>query len=285
MNENARFDLRWLFEDKPVEPGVSPADYDGFEVAVNGERIYGQALWPDGSFAAPRPTALLLHGYPGTGRNDDLAQALRRCGCAVVVPHARGAWGSEGTYSFAHIVEDAIAVAQEVRSGELGKKLHADPGSIFLIGHSMGGWATLNAACALPWLRGLVLLAPYDLTYHIVRNEPEKLRELLSCGLIMHTDGEEALFAEAVSLKDRSFASCFEAVKNMDVCGVYGSLDTVAPFAMSEPLWQLLDACTVPAVRRRVDYPTVHGLDSHRVAMTRFVAEFLADSLKTRPVV
>ena len=71
----------------------------------------------------------------------------------------------------------------------------------------------------------------------------------------------------------------------MDVCGVYGSLDTVAPFAMSEQLWQQLDACTVPAVRRRVDYPTVHGLDSHRVAMTRFVAEFLADSLKTRPVV
>ena len=197
MNENARFDLRWLFEDKPVEPGVSPADYDGFEVAVNGERIYGQALWPDGSFAAPRPTVLLLHGYPGTGRNDDLAQALRRCGCSVVVPHARGAWGSEGTYSFAHIVEDAIAVAQEVRSGELGKKLHADPGSIFLIGHSMGGWASLNAARSLPWLRGLVLLAPYDLTYHIVRNEPEKLRELLSCGLIMHTDGEEALFSEA----------------------------------------------------------------------------------------
>ena len=285
MNENARFDPCWLFEDKPAAPGVSPAEYDGFEVSVNGEKIYGQALWPDGSFAAPRPTCVLLHGYPGTGRNDDLAQALRRCGCVVLVPHARGAWGSEGTYSFAHIVEDAIAVAEEAHSGTLGKKLNVDPDSIFLIGHSMGGWASLNAARSLPWLCGLVLLAPYDLTYHIVHGEPEKLRELLPCGLIMKTAGEDALFAEAVSLKERSFAAAFDAVKDMNVCGIYGSLDTVAPFAMSAPLWELLDARAMNAVQRRVEYPTVHGLDSHRVALTRFVADFLADSLKVKTVV
>ncbi|MBP5212404.1 MAG: alpha/beta fold hydrolase [Pyramidobacter sp.] len=277
---NERFDLSWLFEDKPVEPGVSPADYDGFEVVVDNARIYGQALWPDGCFAAPRPTCVLLHGYPGTGRNDDLAQALRRCGCAVIVPHARGAWGSEGTYSFAHIVEDAIAVAREVRSGELGKKLNADADAVFLIGHSMGGWASLNAARSLPWLRGLVLLAPYDLSWHITGGTPQELRSLLTSGLIMNTGGEEALFAEAVRLKDRSFAAAFDAVKDMNVCGVYGTLDPVAPFAMSAALWALLDAHSTRAVQRRVEYPTAHGLDSHRIAMTRFVAGFIADSLK-----
>ena len=42
MNENVRFDPRWLFEDKPAAPGVSPADYDGFEVSVNGEKIVSE---------------------------------------------------------------------------------------------------------------------------------------------------------------------------------------------------------------------------------------------------
>ena len=60
------------------------------------------------------------------------------------------------------------------------------------------------------------------------------------------------------------------------------AFDTKAYFVSGDFTRQLLDACTVPAVRRRVDYPTVHGLDSHRVAMTRFVAEFLADSLKVK---
>ena len=54
---------------------------------------------------------------------------------------------------------------------------------------------------------------------------------------------------------------------------------------MSAPLWALLEAHATNAVQRRVEYPTVHGLDSHRVAMTRFVADFIADSLKARPVV
>ena len=79
--------------------------------------------------------------------------------------------------------------------------------------------------------------------------------------------------------------AAFDAVKDMNVCGIYGSLDTVAPFAISAPLWELLDARAMNAVQRRVEYPTVHGLDSHRVALTRFVADFLADSLKVKTVV
>jgi len=40
--------------------------------------------------AGPHPTMLLLHGYPGTERNLDSAQALRRAGYSALYVDYRG---------------------------------------------------------------------------------------------------------------------------------------------------------------------------------------------------
>ncbi|MBP5212482.1 MAG: alpha/beta fold hydrolase [Pyramidobacter sp.] len=283
MNEKAnapRIDLRWLAEDKPRPADVAPASLDSLCVSVGGSNLYGAVMLPDGTYPAPRPCAIMIHGYPGTSRNDDLAQALRRCGVCVAVPHLRGAWGSEGEYSFEHIVEDTAALANEFRDGELGRRMNVDPSAVFLIGHSMGGWASLNAARALPWLRGLVLLAPYDLTYYPQRDDEAALKELLVEGTIMRMPGVEALFAEAYALRDRSFAAAADDVKDLDLAVVCGTADPVAPWAMSEPLWNALGNIPSQAVRRKMIFDDDHSFSAHRIALARFIAQFFADVLK-----
>lgn len=147
---NRRLQLEYLFKDRPYDPNVSPADYDMLCAESGGARIYGEILWPDGGFAEPRPCVLLSHGYPGVARNDDLAFALRRIGCVVVVLHHRGAWGSEGQYLVSHCVEDVIRVYEQIRSPAFCQQYCVDPNAIFLAGHSMGGNSVLQAARRAP---------------------------------------------------------------------------------------------------------------------------------------
>jgi acetyl esterase/lipase len=42
------------------------------------------------------PTVLLLHGFPGTELNLDLARVLQRAGWNVLAIHYRGVWGGTG---------------------------------------------------------------------------------------------------------------------------------------------------------------------------------------------
>ena len=48
-----RIQLDYLFEDRPT-PEAAPADYDALDVVSGGSHIYGQIMWPDGGYAAPR---------------------------------------------------------------------------------------------------------------------------------------------------------------------------------------------------------------------------------------
>ncbi len=90
--------------------------------------------------AGPHPVVILLHGFPGNEKNLDLAQAIRRDGWDVVYFDYRGSWGSPGDFSFTHSIEDTEAAVAYLRDAANTKKLRADPGSIVLIGHSMGGF-------------------------------------------------------------------------------------------------------------------------------------------------
>lgn len=95
--------------------------------------------------AAPHPTVLLLHGFPGNEQNLDLAQAMRRAGWNVLTLHYRGSWGTPGTFSFAHVLEDADAALAWLRS-PAGQAAGVDGSHIVVVGHSMGGMATAYEA-------------------------------------------------------------------------------------------------------------------------------------------
>ena len=77
-NVKKRLRLEYLGKDKPNEPGVEAAGADALDIISEGSHLYGSVLIPDGSYEALRPCVILIHGFPGTARNDDLAQALRR---------------------------------------------------------------------------------------------------------------------------------------------------------------------------------------------------------------
>jgi pimeloyl-ACP methyl ester carboxylesterase len=98
------------------------------------------------------PKVLLLHGFPGTELNFDLAHSLRRAGFLVVVPHYRGSWGMGGTYSWTHVLEDAHACAAWMRSPAF-TAAHGDGELHAVIGHSLGGFAALQAGVAVPTAR------------------------------------------------------------------------------------------------------------------------------------
>jgi pimeloyl-ACP methyl ester carboxylesterase len=103
----------------------------------NGKRMSGFIYLTAGE--GPHPTVLLLHGYPGNEKNLDVAQALRSNGWNVLFFHYRGAWGSEGEFSFLNAEEDVQVVLSYMNDKENASKLRIDHNLISIVGHSMGG--------------------------------------------------------------------------------------------------------------------------------------------------
>lgn len=124
-----------------------------------GDRLNGQLYLADG--AGPHPAVVLLHGFPGNEKNMDLAQVLRRDGFNVLTFHYRGAWGSAGTYTFTHVIEDVAAATDFLRAN--AGEYRTDPDKLILIGHSMGGFAALQGAARDPRIACTAGIAPADL--------------------------------------------------------------------------------------------------------------------------
>jgi pimeloyl-ACP methyl ester carboxylesterase len=133
------------------------------------------------------PTVILLHGFPGNEQNIDLAQSIRRAGWNVLYFHYRGAWGSQGDFSFANATQDTWAAIRFVQDPENVQRYNIDPRHVVLVGHSMGGFMAAAAAKSTdlysvattrmtdshpvgynndvlsPSIAGVVLLSPWDL--------------------------------------------------------------------------------------------------------------------------
>ena len=137
----------------------------------DGATIYGQILVPAPKFGAARPCAIFCHGFAGFTRWDDVAHELCRAGIVVIIPHHRGAWGSEGEYTVTGCIRDAENLAAWAMSAETAAKYGIDPTAVWLVGHSMGGNTAVNAAARLPGLKGVVLIAPCDIGFMAGRME------------------------------------------------------------------------------------------------------------------
>jgi len=147
----------------PAAPQVDPEAPPGLvetSFLSGAQRLYASVYLANG--AGPHPAVVLLHGFPGHERNLDLAQALRADGFNVLFFHYRGAWGSEGTFSLSHMIEDVAAATGYLRSD--AARLRTDPSRILLVGHSMGGFAALEGAANDPGVRCVAGLAPADMS-------------------------------------------------------------------------------------------------------------------------
>lgn len=130
-------------------------------VPSRGEQLLGVFYLAAG--AAPHPTLVLMHGFPGFEQNLDLAQAIRRAGWNVLAVHYRGSWGTKGTFSYAHSMEDADSEVAFVREPANVAKYHIDPNKIVLLGHSMGGFMVSSAAAHDPKVAGVVMISAWNI--------------------------------------------------------------------------------------------------------------------------
>ena len=90
---------------------------------------------------APGPAVLMLHGFPGVLKNEDMAAELCRRGMTVLMPYYGGCWGSPGSFSVRGSFDDARAgLALLSRYGRV------DARRVGLLGYSFGGWAALRLA-------------------------------------------------------------------------------------------------------------------------------------------
>ncbi len=150
-----------VLADPPQVDLKFPATNAPIAFESNGARVFGLMLIAPG--ASPHPTILLLHGIPGNERNFDLAQVLRRAGWNTAVFHYRGSWGSHGTYSFTHVLEDTRAALAYLRSDDAREKLRVDPNKIVVVGHSLGAFAALTTTANDPQIRAAASIALFDI--------------------------------------------------------------------------------------------------------------------------
>lgn len=159
--------------DQSYPPSLVELNFDSY-----GKRLNGILYQANGQ--GPHPTVVLLHGYPGNEKNLDLAQEVRRKGYNVLFFHYRGAWGSGGDFSFTHVVEDVNSATAFLRNQ--ADKYRVDANRIYLVGHSMGGFAALQGAARDSEIKCVAGLASADVgtLAKIVESDPAAAKSFAS---------------------------------------------------------------------------------------------------------
>ena len=279
----ARLKTDNLFRDDSVQTSKTVSDYDALVFKSEGSEIYGQILIPDRAFGGGRPCVLMFHGFAGFGRFDDVGQALCRAGCVVIIPHHRGAWGSQVMYSVSSCVQDAVGLVRYVKSPEFLQKYHIDPDAVFLIGHSMGGNTVLNAAAEVSGVRGIVMLAPCDIGTMFRQTPKDKMKNfMVENGLeVLRTDGFEAVYADLGRHAEQyAFPNAAKKLKNVRLFLVTGEWDTCISNDLLKVFYnaarrnKTLPSCSFKS------YPARHGLMGVRTELSKDIADFIVSSLE-----
>lgn len=275
-----KLDSNKLFYDYAYA-GMSQPYSTELDMEVNGSRISGEIYAPGGYYEAPHPAVILCHGFPGTCNNDDLCQAWRRMGCVVIRLNHRGAWSSQGIYSFTNCIEDACAVAEYARGNH---ELQIDPERIFLVGHSMGGNTVLNATCRLPWLKGTIMLAPFDVSAVFRTHMEQSFKDMIHLeSRVLHLNSEEELYQNAVDHQEEmSFCSHAEELKDRNLLLIGGSEDDIAPGSeMIDPLLNLLNPQLSNHIPVQGMYlPDSHPFDCCRMELARITGAWIEKQAK-----
>jgi uncharacterized protein len=137
----------------------SPAGF--IELAIPSGNSIMQGFIYKANGAQKHPTLLLLHGFPGNERNLDLAQVVRAHGWNVIYFNYRGAWASQGKFSFKNCVEDVGNVVEFCKKYQ--DSLQIDTSNIVLFGHSMGGWVCLKALQQLTGIKKGFALSTWNI--------------------------------------------------------------------------------------------------------------------------
>ena len=250
---------------------------------VDGSAIYGQILVPSSRFGSDRPCVIILHGFAGFTRWDDVAQDLCAAGVVVIIPHHRGAWGSEGEYSVSGCVRDAEALAKWAAGPEFSEKYGTDTNAVFLSGHSMGGNSAVNAAKRCPFVRGLVLIAPCDIGFMASEMTKEEMLKFLNnegLQVLKHKSDEAVVDDIYANAEDMRFTQAAKALENKSVFLATGEYDKVVPAAPLEEFWKALPR--TGARRLKKCYRTTHSLMGVRRQLAEDIFTFIKNDTRKK---
>lgn len=223
--------------------------------------------------AGAHPTVLLLHGFPGTELNLDLARAIQRAGWNVMAIHYRGVWGAPGQFALGNTIEDARAALIWLR--EPDRKSQVDTSRIVVLGHSMGGFDTVmigdDAGVA-----GFVTISAWDAGAEAARLNTPAART-----------AAETEFAGDLSFTNMTFVSMAdEIVANAEAWDwtrnaaemagrpllVIDSNDSLAPNGDAVVAAVIGSGGPTPM---RLTFETDHSYNDHRIALASAVVAWL----------
>lgn len=247
-------------------PGAkSPTFNQELVLESRGSKIMGVFLAAEGR--SPHGTVILLHGFPGYEQNMDLAQSLRRDGWNVVAMHYRGAWGSQGDFSFTHCMEDVSTILAFLQSPASVAKFHINSHRIVVVGHSMGGFMTVAALAQHPELAGGVVITegnPARETEDFAHAEPADLAPLAGTSA-------KALEQEGKAhVRDWSFEAFAARITPRPVLD-FSANDGLK--ASNDALVATLKKAGDPVTQIQMD--TDHSFSNHRIALQIAVLRWL----------
>ena len=254
---------------------------DALALDSEGSTIYGQVLVPSSKFKGPRPCAIICHGFAGFTRWDDVAHDLCRAGIVVVIPHHRGAWGSEGEYTISGCIRDAENLAAWAISQETSSRYGIDPESVYLVGHSMGGNSVINAAAHDIRICGVAMIAPCDIGYMAGQMTKKELTAfLVGEGMhVLHRKSDEAVVDDILANANvMRFANATKSVGGRKVFLATGDYDSVVPSEPLDAFWSQLP--NDPKLHVRMRYRADHSMMGVRRALAKALAEFLLKRCK-----
>lgn len=254
--------------DDTAPPAIRELSFDS-----HGKRLNGLIYLANGP--GPHPTVVLLHGYPGNEKNLDLAQSLRRVGYNVLFFHYRGAWGSEGEFSFQNVIDDVASSLDFLRDN--AEAYRVDVEKLILIGHSMGGFAALHGAANDPDVKCVAGIAPADLA-----RIPDIGKEAAS-GFALYSDtlqmlngwtGEKAIKELTEKKENLLLSPLGEKFSGKSVLLIAADKDTSVPPAMVTALataYQANDKTALKSINLSGD----HSFSWSRYALTDAILDWI----------
>jgi len=266
--------------DKEYPPTMMPITFNS-----DGDLLIGVLLLANGQ--GPHPTIVLLHGFPGNERNFDLAQIFRRIGWNVMVFHYRGAWGSRGSFSFQNVVADVSAALNYIRREEVCKLYRINPDKIALIGHSMGGCATLLNAPRHPEVIGFVSIAGFNLgligkmmqeSPNTIEYRKSKFEENI---FPLQGTSSQSLVEELLTYGDSlNYINYAEAISKRPVFMIGARYDEAAPIDIHHtPMVHELKKNSAKVLEHTI-IDTDHCFSYKRIELARIIISWLEERIK-----
>ncbi|MFI5361810.1 MAG: alpha/beta hydrolase family protein [Elusimicrobiota bacterium] len=225
----------------------------------------GALLSPSGTGAAP--AVLMLHGFPGVLKNEDIAAELCRRGLTVFMPYYGGCWGSPGRFSVRGAFDDARTALRL-----LSRYRQVDARRIGIFGYSLGGWAALRVASEQP-LAAVAVLAP-AVPHGNESGDARYLRRHAKAVNIASLRGAWEEYA-AEARRDRP-ERYIPLISPAPLLIVQGLKDRLVPPDLTAGLW-----AHAPQPKKLVAFPDEdHEFQKDRPAVTAMVCGWLESRLR-----